>query len=190
MLKPSTISRPALRLMLALATGAAPLAAAAGPVSPAPAASAPLAGVVVDAGGTVMGPFYPSPAVLVSLAGRPVLLPLRGGTTRAAPDSMDPASNGGEVFFESSDCSGQGWLQTSLTAGVAAVAVLPVSSRDVAVYIPDTAPPQNVTAASALVDRGARKAAACKVGKTVGKMRMAVQVIDISTVYVAPYHLQ
>jgi hypothetical protein len=192
---PKAFPPPALALILALATGAAPLAASAGPGFPAPAASAPLAGIVVDAQGAPMGPYYPgatvlSGAVLLSLAGRPVLLPLRGGDAHADPDNMEPAPNGGEVFFETTDCSGQGWLQTSRRVGVADVTVQPTGPHDVLVYMPDTAPPSNVTVESALVVRTARQAPVCQVGQALGRMRKVLQVIDISTLYVAPYHLQ
>jgi hypothetical protein len=175
---------------LALATGAAPLAASAGTGVPAPAASAPLAGIVVDAQGTPMGPYYPGGSVLLSLAGRPVLLPLRSGDASAAPDNMEPLPNSGEVFFETTDCSGQGWLQTSRLVGVAAVKVQPTGPRDVVVYMPDTAPASNVMVESALVVRSTRQAPVCQVGQALGRMRKVLQVIDISTLYVAPYHLQ
>ena len=97
-----------LRSALAAAAAVATWPVHAGAGASVEAASAPLAGLLVDANGMAMGPYYPAgpsgAEVLLALGGVPVSVALIA--TRKVtdpPDTLQPVSSSDNVLFKSRD---------------------------------------------------------------------------------------
>jgi len=187
------------RLALAAAAslaGAGALAQGASP--PASAASAPPAGVLVDANGTPMGPYYPlawgttpGPGALLSLNGQPVILPLRASSQPGSPSGALPTGNRNGVFFEHRDCTGAAWIQEiDFPAGLAHATILPDGPKGAIAYVAGASEPKQVTVRSVKFDDGRHSRPGCRQEEHTFTGRRVDQVVDLSTLYAVPYHVQ
>ena len=93
------------------------------------AAAAPLAGIVVDAAATPMGPYYPvastgTAGVLLSVGGTPILLELSASPKKDEVGALLPISFG-TVYFKDYNCTGAAWVSVpDARPGVAAAAIV------------------------------------------------------------------
>jgi len=182
-------ARRLLATILGVAASSAAAAATGADGSAFPPPSAPLAGIVVDATGAPMGPYFPGPGVLISLGGRPVLLPVLPASADADPDTMLPDGNSGSVFFETTDCTGTAWLPHAQTAGLAGAAIL-ANGREGAIVYMSASGPKAMARIKSVLSNGPHRRPVCGRDNDSGRMHRVDQVIDLTGVFVAPYRVQ
>jgi hypothetical protein len=165
--------------------------ASAGVALPSSPAFAPPAGVVVDATGASMGPYYPAftaleAAVLLSIDGQAVIVPLK--VARKDPAGMVPSGNGSSVFYESADCSGQAWVieGQAHVPGTVAAPVIATGSTTATVFVPAARLSKNERQFKSQFF----KVAQCGAVDFAGQAYPVDQAVDLSTLYAAPYHVQ
>jgi hypothetical protein len=164
-------------------------------------------GVVVDADGVVLGPYiapqtnssYPAfMAALVRLGDLPVAIQLAPGKNhlQGTPfydtTQLVPGTTADRVLFKSGNCSGKAFVFYFAygVAGPAPAAVIADGHGAATVYLPTHGAPRTETAASYLYVRGAGRSPECAQGANTAPMFEVDQVIDLSTVYKTPYHLE
>jgi hypothetical protein len=194
------LSRELAATFLACAFALAPVSAVADSGQTAPARfAAPISGIVVDATGAPMGPYYPgTPSlVVISLGGRAVVVPLKGDN-RDNPEGMAPNADDSEdrLYYETSDCSGTAWLPAnSRYPGTSPAAVLrlhPHTDPDAAtVFLPGADGVR--TLAITHYKKNLRDRIVCagytdRDGKK--PVRRVEEAIDLPSVYATPYRLQ
>jgi hypothetical protein len=155
------------------------------------AASAPPAGIVVDSAGVTMGPFYPvsggAPVVLISLGGQALALPLENSKPTGSL-GLQPRPELGEVFFESAKCTGKSWLDPSVAPAGTANFVMTFDEPGPTIYLGGgTAKTQTYQSYFHLRRDGTP---VCIALTSSTRLQPVVQVMELGTIYVSPYHVQ
>jgi hypothetical protein len=177
---------------LALASFATSIGASAGAAAAqASAASAPPYGIVVDDAGVPMGPFYPGldsdPAVLVSLGGLPVLLPLEAGKVPGGL-GLRLRRGRGEIYFESARCAGKNWLDTLHASPGTGNFAMTFDVHGATIYL--AAGPASTRTYQSLYSMQENGRPQCIVHTASQLLQPVVQVIDLNTVFAEPYSVQ
>jgi hypothetical protein len=173
--------------LLAASMGASAASAAA----VAGAASAPPGGIVVDSAGVTMGPFYPAfgaaPVVLISLGDQALALPLENSKPTGSL-GLQPRPELGEVFFESAKCTGKSWLDPSVAPAGTANYVMAFDAPGPTIYLGGGTAKTQTYQSYFHLRRDGRPECFARTSST--RLQPVVQVIELDTVYVSPYHVQ
>jgi hypothetical protein len=150
-----------------------------------------LTGMVFDANGLAMGPYYTGfPGnvgyVLVQVGDLPVLVAMRRSGKRDDPSGMNPTGGGGNLYFKGHDCGGEpGAMDAGGPPGAARVAISRVPSHDVVIYLEDAGGGKSEAFNSyRAADSGHCYANVFTRVKNIGTT------VNLSTLFTPPYHVR